>query len=56
MSINVEEIENKVIETIRTCFDPEIPVNVYELGLIYDVTVDPPGQVGIRLYPDFATK
>ena len=34
------EIEKKVIEIIKTCYDPEIPVNIYELGLIYDVKVD----------------
>jgi FeS assembly SUF system protein len=49
MPINVEKMGKMVIEALRTCFDPEIPVNVYELGLIYDVTVDPPGQVGIRM-------
>ncbi len=30
-------IEGQVIEALRTCYDPEIPVNIYELGLIYDV-------------------
>ncbi len=29
--------EARVVEVLRTCFDPEIPVNIYELGLIYDV-------------------
>jgi FeS assembly SUF system protein len=29
-----------VIEALRTCFDPEIPVNIYDLGLIYEVKVD----------------
>ena len=33
-------IEAEVIEALRSCFDPEIPVNIYELGLIYDVKVD----------------
>ncbi len=33
-------IKEKIIEEIKTIFDPEIPVNIYELGLIYDVTVD----------------
>ena len=41
-------IEAEVIEALRSCFDPEIPVNIYELGLIYDVKVDPSGAVGIR--------
>jgi FeS assembly SUF system protein len=34
-------VTEKVIEAIRTVYDPEIPVNVYELGLIYDIDVDP---------------
>jgi len=42
-------LEGKVIDVIRTCFDPEIPVNIYELGLIYDVKVEPPGVVGVRM-------
>jgi FeS assembly SUF system protein len=42
-------IEAEVIEALRSCFDPEIPVNIYELGLIYDVKVDPAGAVVIRM-------
>ena len=42
-------IEAEVIEALRSCFDPEIPVNIYELGLIYDVKVDPSGAVGIQM-------
>jgi len=42
-------LQDRVIEVLRTCFDPEIPVNIYELGLVYDVKVDPSGQVGIRM-------
>jgi len=42
-------LEAQVVEALRTCFDPEIPVNVYELGLIYGITVDPSGVVGIRM-------
>jgi len=34
------EIKNKIIEEIRKIYDPELPVNIYELGLIYDVTVE----------------
>jgi FeS assembly SUF system protein len=49
MPVNVEEIESKVVEALRTCFDPEIPVNIYELGLVYDVKVDSSGQVDIRM-------
>lgn len=46
---NTLVIETRVIEVLRTCFDPEIPVNIYELGLIYEVDVDPSGAVGIKM-------
>jgi len=42
-------IEGQVIEAIRTCYDPEIPVNIYDLGLIYDVTVNEEGQVAVTM-------
>jgi FeS assembly SUF system protein len=42
-------LETQVVEALRTCFDPEIPVNIYELGLIYEVKVDQSGEVGVRM-------
>jgi FeS assembly SUF system protein len=39
-SIQKSLFEAEVIEQIRTVYDPEIPVNVYDLGLIYDIQVD----------------
>lgn len=36
-----------IIETIRTCYDPEIPLNIYDLGLIYDISIAPPGDVRV---------
>ncbi len=44
-----DEIAPKVIEALKTVFDPEIPVNIYEMGLIYDVIADAAGQVGIKM-------
>jgi FeS assembly SUF system protein len=43
------EIENRVVEVLKTVFDPEIPVNIYELGLVYDVDVQPTGEVKISM-------
>ena len=37
---NFMELKEKVIEEIKKIYDPEIPVNIYELGLIYDIAVD----------------
>ena len=42
-------IEAQVVEVLRTCYDPEIPVNIYELGLIYGVAVDPAGAATVRM-------
>ena len=36
----MSDIKNKVIEEIKKIYDPEIPVNIYELGLIYKIEVD----------------
>jgi len=45
----IEEIEEQIVAVLRTCYDPEIPVNVHELGLIYGVEVDPFGNVLVRM-------
>jgi FeS assembly SUF system protein len=42
-------IERLVVDALRTVYDPEIPVNIYELGLIYGVDVQPSGAVAIRM-------
>ena len=42
-------LQAKIIETLRTCFDPEIPVNIYDLGLIYDLRVEPSGLACIKM-------
>ena len=47
--VDVRGIEVQVIEALQTIFDPEIPVNIYELGLIYGVAVDPSGTVAVTM-------
>jgi FeS assembly SUF system protein len=43
------DLETGVVEVLKTVFDPEIPVNIYELGLIYDVAIEPTGEVRIKM-------
>ena len=43
------EIKDKVIAEIKKIYDPEIPVNIYELGLIYDVNVDKDNNVYVKM-------
>ncbi len=43
------ELEQRVVEALQTVYDPEIPVNIHELGLIYGITVDPSGAVSVRM-------
>lgn len=44
-----EEIEKDVIEALQSVYDPEIPVNIYELGLIYNIEVRDDRSVEVRL-------
>jgi len=45
----MQELKNKVIEEIKKIFDPEIPVNIYELGLIYKVEIDEKNKVNVDM-------
>jgi FeS assembly SUF system protein len=45
----MNELETKVIAALRTVYDPEIPVNIYELGLIYGCTVSDTGVADIKM-------
>ena len=45
----MSDIKNKVIETIKKIYDPEIPVNIYELGLIYKIEVDKKNKVDVDM-------
>jgi len=44
-----DALRERVLDALRSCFDPEIPVNIYELGLVYDVDVTDDGVVSIRM-------
>jgi FeS assembly SUF system protein len=48
-SIQLALLEGEVIESIRLVYDPEIPVNVYDLGLVYDVQVGPDASVVVTM-------
>lgn len=43
------EIEEKIVNVLKTVFDPEIPVNVYDLGLIYKIDVADDGNVSVDM-------
>jgi FeS assembly SUF system protein len=45
----VAELQPKVLAAIKTVFDPEIPVNVYDLGLIYEIIITADAMVGVRM-------
>ncbi len=43
------ELENTIVDVLKTIYDPEIPVDVYELGLIYEVKIDAEKNVEIEM-------
>jgi FeS assembly SUF system protein len=43
------ELQPRIVAAIKTVFDPEIPVNIYDLGLIYEILVDAASIVGVRM-------
>src|SRR5688572_23731583 len=45
----IDDLRQRIIAALCTCFDPEIPVNIYELGLIYDITIAPTAEVHVRM-------
>src|SRR5690554_7991934 len=47
--INMTELGESIVKTLKTIFDPEIPVDIYELGLIYDVFVNEDQEVKILM-------
>ncbi len=45
----IAAVESDIVLTLKAIFDPEIPVNIYDLGLIYDIDYEPDGVVSIRM-------
>ena len=48
-SVEKQILESKVIDALETCFDPEIPVNIYELGLVYGIEISDSADVRIKM-------
>jgi FeS assembly SUF system protein len=44
-----EEILDKAVQALRLCYDPEIPVNIYDLGLIYEISVESADRIVIDM-------
>ena len=47
--VDPEVLKEEVIKVLRSCYDPEIPVNIYELGLIYDINIEANGDVLVMM-------
>ena len=45
----VKSLEERIKDVIKTCYDPEIPVNIWELGLIYEIKVDEGNDVNVKM-------
>ena len=48
-NIQNQALEASIIEALRTVFDPEIPINIYDMGLIYNIAIDADNKVDIRM-------
>src|SRR4030095_11709719 len=48
-SVDPSDLENGIVEALKTIYDPEIPVNIYELGLIYDVDIQEGGAIKVKM-------
>ena len=47
--MDTELLKEKIVETLKTVYDPEIPVNIFEMGLIYEIVVDNDGKITIQM-------
>jgi FeS assembly SUF system protein len=47
--IDKQVLEEKVIQALKSCYDPEIPVNIFELGLIYEIGIDDDANIDLKM-------
>ncbi len=47
--IDKGKLEQEIIQKLKTCYDPEIPVDIWELGLIYDIKIDDEGNTYLKM-------
>lgn len=47
--VGAEQIEEEIVEALKTVYDPEIPVNIYDMGLIYEIEVDEAGAATVNM-------
>ena len=46
---DIMRMEQDIVLTLKNIYDPEIPVNIYDLGLVYEIDVEPDGTANIRM-------
>ena len=49
MAVDIDKLRSKVIEALKQVYDPEIPINIWDLGLIYDLKIDEKSIVHIKM-------
>lgn len=47
--IDIDAVEKEIIKSFKTVYDPEIPVDIYELGLIYEIKIEPDGNTYVKM-------
>ena len=47
--VSPEQLRENIVRALKTIYDPEIPVNIYDLGLIYDLDIDEQGRVEVEM-------
>ena len=49
MNENIQKIQDMTVVMLRTVYDPEIPVNIFDLGMIYDIDVDDEANINVEM-------